>query len=93
METDCAVMPSTESTGRSTTESGAAVPTGISTTGNCQTFCRSRFRGESRRTMASARRRRSRRSGGQRAGADLHFSQRPLARHARDYTVNAARSG
>ncbi len=63
MATDCAVMPSTESMGRSTTESGApAVPKGISTTGNCQ-ICRSNpLSCDSRRTMASACRRRSKRS-------------------------------
>ena len=39
MQTDCAVMPSSESIGRSTTESGRPQqPKGISTTGNCHTF-------------------------------------------------------
>ncbi len=38
MATDWAVMPSTESTGRSTTESGVpGRPIGIRITGNCHT--------------------------------------------------------
>ena len=38
IEADWAVIPSTDSTGRSTTESGhSGRPSGINTTGNCQT--------------------------------------------------------
>src|ERR1022692_1564407 len=64
MATDWAVMPSTESIGRRTTESGAApVPSGISTTGNCQMRRSKPLECERRRTMASACRRRTSRSG------------------------------
>ena len=63
MGADWAVIPSTESTGRSTIESGlAADPSGISTTGNCQIVFSKPLSSESRRTMASARRSRSSRS-------------------------------
>ena len=64
MVTDCAVIPSTESTGRSTIESGAAsVPSGIRITGNCQTWWSYPLSWVSRRTIASARRSRASLSG------------------------------
>ena len=68
-------MPSTESTGRNTTESGSVSdPSGISTTGNCQIVSSKPLSAERRRTVASARRSRSSRSGESELGADFELA-------------------
>ncbi len=52
MTTDWAVIPSTECTGRNTTESGRdASPTGIRTTGNCHTWLSKPLAAETRLTI------------------------------------------
>ncbi len=82
-------MPSTEWMGRSTTESGRSpAPTGISTTGNCQTSRSNPLSSDSRRTMASAWRSRSRRSCVSVATAGSHLGDRNARVHQPDHAVD-----
>ena len=87
--TTLAVMPSTESMGRSTTESGrSAVPNGISTTGNCHTWRSNPDSCDKRRTMASARRSRPSRSARQASRMGAHLWNARGRAHGHHHSIH-----